>query len=85
MKAAVLLVVVAVVCVVLFVTGVFSPRASRRLQTKSSGLAQKGENRSEKRAGKLGDVASKSLRKARHATDRSADKGREVHKKIWRG
>lgn len=82
MKVAVLIVVAALVCIVLFISGVVSPDASRRLQRKSGGLARKGEERGARKAGKIGDMANRSLRKVRHTADRSAEEGREINERM---
>ncbi|MDQ3958538.1 MAG: hypothetical protein M3273_09475 [Actinomycetota bacterium] len=79
-----LLVVVALgfVCVVLFVTGVLSPRRSRRMQDKVDEVAQKGEVKGDADAGRLGDVTRDALEKTRRAADASAEKGRDVRDRI---
>ena len=82
MKGFVLLVVLLIVCIVLFFVGVFSPRRSRRLQARVDELSEKGEGKGDEKAGRLGDLTSDGLEKARGAADASARAGRRVHKKM---
>ena len=79
MKALLLVVILAIVCVVLFIAGVISPRRSRRMQDGVDRLSLRGEDKSDRRAGRFGDVTRKSLEKMRGGADASAEKGREVH------
>ncbi len=83
MKLLALGVVFSVVCVVLFFAGVFWPKRSRRMQEKTGALARKAEDKGEQRGGKLGDVAKAAFRRSRHGADRSAEKGRQINKRIW--
>lgn len=85
MKLLVLFLVVGVVCAVLFVTGVFSPRCSRRMQRATDKSARKAEREGGRRAGKFGNMAARAFRKSRKAADASASKGREVHRRISSG
>jgi hypothetical protein len=78
-KALILIVLLAVVCVVLFIAGVISPRRSRRMQEGVDRLSRWGEDKGDRRAGRFGDVSRKSLKKMRGGADASARKGREVH------
>jgi hypothetical protein len=82
MKALLLLGVLAVVCVVLFVVGVFSPRRSRRMQEGVDRLTRTGERKSDQKAGRFGDATERGLRLMRKAADRSARKGRDAHQKL---
>ena len=82
MKVLVLALVVALVCVVLFVVGVVAPARSRRMQRSVDRLSRKGEDTSDRNAGRLGDANRKMLEKMRHAADASAEKGRELHDRL---
>lgn len=79
MKVVLVIAVLAVVCVILFVTGLFSPSKSRRMQSRTEGLARKGQDKGEHTAGRMGDMVSSTLKKSRKAAGRSAEKGRELH------
>lgn len=79
MKVLVLFLAVALVCVVLFVLGIFSPAKSRRMQRSTDDFSEKLEKKSSIKAGRLGDMVEKAMRKSRHAADRSGEKGREIH------
>ena len=83
MKLVAVGVVVGVVCVVLFLAGVFRPKRSRRMQERTGALARKAEDKGKQKGGKLGDVAQAVLRRSRHAADRSAEKGRQINERIW--
>jgi len=82
MKAALLVVVVLVVCIVLFIVGVFAPRRSRRMQQAVDRFSKKGEGKGDRNAGKLGDLTRDALEKSRAAADRSARAGRRVNEKL---
>ena len=82
MKALAVVAILAVVCIVLFVTGVISPRASRRMERKVDGIGRKGQSKGEAKAGKPGDATAKMLKGARHAAATSADKGRRLHDRL---
>lgn len=82
MKALLLLLFLLIVCIVLFVAGVISPRGSKRLQSAVDKLSKKGEGKSDRSAGRVGDAAQTALEKARSAADASARSGRRVHDKI---
>lgn len=82
MKALLLLLFLLIVCVVLFVAGVISPRRSKRLQSAVDKLSKKGEDKSDRSAGRVGDATHNALEKARSAADASARSGRRVHDKI---
>ena len=73
---------VIVLCVVLFFTGVLRPGRSRRMQGGVDNLSMKGEEKSDQSAGPVGDATESSLRVARKAVDKSAEKGREAHDKL---
>ena len=76
------IVILLVVCVVLFVTGIFSPARSRRMQAKVDDLSMRAENKSDENAGKLGDATRMGLERSRAAADASAKAGRAVHDKV---
>lgn len=69
-------------CAVLFVVAVVSPGASRTLQGVLHRMTRKGQEKGERRAGRMGDWVSNSLKKLRRAGDKSAEAGREVHDKL---
>jgi hypothetical protein len=75
----------AVVCVVLFVAGIFRPRRSRRMQGGLDRLTRSGEQKSKRRAGTLGDLTGSALTWMRKAVDKSAEKGRALHDILRRG
>jgi hypothetical protein len=77
-----LLAVVLVVCVVLFFTGIVSPRRSERLQRRFGGLMLRGEHKGEKKAGKVGDATAKSFEVSRRMANASARAGRKVRRSI---
>ena len=79
MKAVALVLVLAVVCIALFVTGVFSPRRSRKMQRSVDRLTEKGKAKGENNGGKAGDMTAGMLRRMRKAADASARKGRDIH------
>lgn len=74
--------VVVVLCIVLFFAGVFRPGRSKRMQSVVDRLSMKGEEKSDRRAGPFGDATESSLKTARKAADKSAEKGRETHAKL---
>jgi hypothetical protein len=78
MKVILLAVIVVVVCIVLFLSGIFSPNRSRRMQKRVDHLSQGGERKAQK-AGRVGERTGSALRAARRAADKSARKGREIH------
>jgi hypothetical protein len=82
MKAIALILLLVLLCVVLFLTGVFSPWRSRRLQTKVDALSRRGEAKADRNAGTLGDLARDGLEKARGAADASARAGRSTHRAL---
>lgn len=83
MKALVLALVLVVVCVVLFIAGAVSPSRSRRMQDAVDRVSLNGEEKGDRRAGKLGDATETALRKSRAAADASAHKGRKLHDRIF--
>ncbi|MDQ4148901.1 MAG: hypothetical protein M3164_02745 [Actinomycetota bacterium] len=83
MKLLILAFVVALVCVVLFVAGFLSPPRSRRMQKKADGLSRKAEGKGEEKAGRFGNAAGSAFKRSRHAADRSAEKGRQLHDRVW--
>jgi hypothetical protein len=82
LKALLVVVVVVVVCLVLFVVAVFSPARSRKIQNGVGRAARKGERKGDRRAGRFGDLTRSVLRVSRKAADRSAQKGRDVRRKV---
>lgn len=84
MKALLPIVVVLLVCIVLFVAGIFSPRRSRRMQRRYSDLSKKTEGKSGDTAGPVGDITRTGLEKARHGADASARAGRRVNNELSR-
>jgi hypothetical protein len=74
--------VVVVVCLVLFVVAVFAPARSRKMQNAVGRASRKGERKSDRRAGRFGDLTRSVLRVSRKAVDKSAEKGRDVHRKV---
>ncbi len=83
MKALLLVVFVAVLCVVLFLVGFVSPRRSRRVQARVGRVSRKGEAKGDRNAGRVGDATRKSLERMRSAADASAEKGRSAHDKVF--
>lgn len=81
MKALLVVAVLALVVVVLFVAGVFSPKRSRSMQKTYEDASKKAEGKSAERGGRVGDVTSAALNKARGAAEASARAGRDVNKK----
>ena len=81
-KALVLIVILALVCMVLFAVGVFSPKRSKRVQRSVDGLARKGEATGDRNAGGAGDATQIMLKRMRQAADASARTGRGVHRRI---
>ena len=71
-----------VFCLVLFVAGLVAPRRSRRLQKAMDRFLRKGERRSDRSAGRVGDWTETSLKKVRHAGDKSADAGRALRERL---
>lgn len=85
MKALLIGVVLVVVCIVLFITGVISPAKSRKMQGDVGELARKGERRGDEKAGWFGDATRAVLEKSRSAADASARAGRLTHDAAKRG
>jgi hypothetical protein len=65
------------ICVGLFILGLVAPRKSRRAQAKLDRTIRRGERRSGRNAGRVGDLTRKSLKKVRRAGDKSAEAGRK--------
>ena len=82
MKAVLAILILAIVCLVLFVTGLISPGRSRRMQAKVDRLARKGEAKGESSGGRVGDLTRTGVEKMRNAADASADKGREINRRL---
>lgn len=79
---ALLVVVVVVVCLVLFLVAVFWPSRSRKMQNAIGRAARKGERKGDRRAGRFGDLTRSPLRVSRKAADKSAQKCRDVRRKV---
>ena len=71
-----------ILCIVLFVLGVFSPERSRRAQRAVDDLSKKAEDKSDRNGGRLGDFTRDALETARGAADASARAGRRVNEKV---
>jgi hypothetical protein len=71
-----------VACIVLFFAGLLAPARSRRLQQRFARLVRRGEQKSDRNAGKLGDATERSLRTGRRMGDRSAEAGRSLRRKL---
>jgi FtsZ-interacting cell division protein ZipA len=82
MKALILILTLAIVCVVLFVAGVIAPRQSRRMQKGVTNVARKAERKSDRSAGRLGDATEEGIKKMRHAAEASARSGRRVRGRL---
>ena len=82
MKALLIILVLVIVCIVLFLTGVIAPNRSRKMQSSVDELSRKGEAKSNRSAGRVGDATQTALEKARGAADASAEAGRQVNDKI---
>ena len=82
MKTLLLMAIGLVVCLVLFVTGIFLPARSHRMQREVDGLTRKGEQKSKRRAGRFGDLTGSALARMRRAANKSARKGRELRDNV---
>ena len=82
MKVLILIALLAVVCVILFVTGVFSPKRSRRLERSVDRFADKGTTKGDRNAGRFGDASKGMVKRMRRAADASAKAGRDVHDRM---
>ena len=82
MKALLPMLVLLIVCGVLFVTGVLSPRPSKRMQQAYGDASKKAEEKSNSNGGRVGDIAGDALEKGRHAAEGSGRAGRRVNKKL---
>ena len=80
----VILPLLVVFVLVLFVAGLVSPRRSKRLQRRLSRILRRGEETSERRAGRLGDWTETAIRLVRKLTDKSAEMGRKLRCKLAR-
>jgi hypothetical protein len=76
-----LLLVIVLVCIVLFLAGVFAPERSKKMQAWVAKKLRKGERKGDEEGGKLGDMTNTMLEKSRKATNKSAEGGRAVHDK----
>ena len=82
MKIVLLAIALLVLCIVLFVLGVFSPERSRRAQYAVDDLSRKAEDKGAESGGRLGDMTRDALEAARGAADASARAGRRVNEKV---
>ncbi|MDQ4005983.1 MAG: DUF6411 family protein [Actinomycetota bacterium] len=82
MKVLLLVGLLAVVCVVLFVTGIISPKRSRTMQRSVDRLARKGERKGDRNAGRLGNLSRSGLAAMRRAANRSGRRGRKIHEQL---
>ena len=82
MKLLLLAIGLLILCIVLFILGVFSPDRSRRAQRAVDDLSKKAEDRSDKSGGRLGDLTRDALETARGAADASARAGRRANQKM---
>lgn len=73
-----LLPVVVLVLIGLFITGVIAPRRSRRVERWIDDRLERGEQRSTRRAGRLGDWTAKSLDVSHRAANKALQLGRRV-------
>jgi hypothetical protein len=71
-------------CVFLFLAGLIAPRRSKRIQAKLDRLLRRGERKSDRNAGKVGDLSRSSLKLVRRGSDKSAEQGRALRGKISR-
>jgi hypothetical protein len=78
MKILLLVVVAVLICVILFLAGVISPRRSRQLQGDVDRVTRKGEEKADRKGGRLGSMTRSALDLLRRAANRSAEKGRQV-------
>jgi hypothetical protein len=69
-------------CVVLFIAGFVAPRRSRRFQRAIDRFLRRGERKSDRSAGRVGDWTEASLEKVRRIGDKSADAGRATRDKL---
>lgn len=84
MKALLPLLILFVVCMVLFIMGVFWPRRSKRMQQAYGDVSKKAEEKSNNSGGRVGDIAGDALEKGRHAAEGSGRAGRRVNNKLHR-
>ncbi len=81
----ILLALVVVFALLLFLVGLVAPRRSKRLQRRLDRKLRRGEDKGDRRAGKLGDWTETAIRWARKISDRSAEWGRKLRQKLSRG
>ncbi len=74
--------ILVLVCLILFLAGVISPRRSKKMQAKVDDLSRKGERGGEENAGRVGDLTRRGLEKSRDAADASANGGRRVNEAV---
>ena len=79
MKALLLIIVI---CVVMFTAGLVAPGKSRSFQQRFSRLLHRGERKSSRNAGRVGDASQKSLKLSRRAGEKSARAGRDARRKL---
>ena len=68
--------------VVLFVAGVVAPRRSRSIEESWSRMFRRGEDKSDDRAGRVGDATNTALEKVLSGGETSARAGRSVRGKV---
>lgn len=78
-----LVVLVVLAVVVLFVLGLVWPRRSRHAQEKVKQASAKGERKSERHAGRLGDAMAWMIDGSRWVSERAAHAGRVTHDKLF--
>ncbi len=71
-------------CFVLFIASFVAPRRSRGLQRLYDRVLRRAERKSDREAGRLGDLTEGSLRGVRRAGDRSTEGGRSLRRKLPR-
>ena len=82
MKLVLLGLVFVVICIVLFALGAVSPGRSKQLQRRVDSASGKGERKGDEKAGRFGDATRRTLEKMRRGADRSAEKGRDVNRRV---
>lgn len=79
-----LLPLLVIVCLVVFVVGLVSPRRGRRAQNAVAKPLRKAEGKGDRNAGRLGDFFRATTRLGRRAVEKSGRAGRWVHDKVFR-
>jgi hypothetical protein len=78
MKILLLVAAAVLICAILFLAGVFFPRRSRQLQGDVDRVTRKGEEKADRKGGRLGSMTRSALDLVRKAANRSAEKGRQA-------